>query len=69
MSAIRAVIQEMIGLFVDDGSFALAIVAWLLVNTLVLPHLRLSGVWSGAILFAGLALILIESAARRAAAK
>ncbi|MGI4954108.1 MAG: hypothetical protein ACRYGM_20080 [Janthinobacterium lividum] len=57
--------SEFIGLFVDDGSFALAIVAWLLLAWLVLPRLPLPPAWPPIILFAGLAAILIESAVRR----
>ncbi len=58
--------SEFIGLFVDDGSFAVAIVAWLAFCWLVLPRLGFAPVWLPAILFVGLALILVESALRRA---
>ncbi len=66
MSWIRTVLREVFGLFVDDGSFALAIVAWLLLVWLVLPRLGVDARWTGVILFAGLALILVESVTRRA---
>ena len=66
MSWMRTVLREIFGLFVDDGSFALAILAWLMAVGLVLPRLGMSSAWDGAILFAGLALILIESVARTA---
>jgi hypothetical protein len=69
MSAVRTVTREVAGLFVDDVSFAFAIVAWLVLNWLLLPRLGLSGAWQGAILCAGFALILIESTIRRAARK
>jgi hypothetical protein len=69
MSAARAVVREIAGLFVDDVSFALAIAAWLLLSCLLLPRLGLSGAWQGAILCTGLVLILIESTIRRAARK
>lgn len=65
MSWIKTVLREVFGLFVDDGSFALAIVAWLLLVWLVLPGLGIEASWIGVILFAGLALILLESATRR----
>ena len=61
MTWLRTIVEEIVGLFVDDGRFALAIVFWLIIAALVLPHLGLPG-WSGVILFAGLALILILSA-------
>jgi hypothetical protein len=57
--------SEFIGLFVDDGSFAIAILAWLLVAWLALPRLPLPPAWPPIILFAGLAVILVESAVRR----
>ncbi len=57
--------SEFIGLFVDDGSFALAILVWLLVAWLALPRLPLPPPWPPVILFAGLAAILVESAVRR----
>jgi len=57
--------SEFIGLFVDDGSFALAILAWLLVAWLALPRLPLPPPWPPIVLFAGLAVILVESAVRR----
>lgn len=66
MGALRAIIAEGCRLFVDDGTFALAIAAWLLVVWLVLPRLGLGPGWAGLVLFAGLAAILIESVARAA---
>jgi hypothetical protein len=60
------VLREIYGLFVDDGRFALAIMAWLAVAWLTLPRLHLAPVWNAAALFAGLAVIFIESATRRA---
>jgi hypothetical protein len=66
MTWLRTVLREVFGLFVDDGSLALATIAWLLIAWLVLPRLGVAPGWSGAVLFAGLAAILIESATRRA---
>lgn len=66
MSWLRSILQEIYGLFVDDGSFAIAILVWLALLWLLLPHLPVPAVWHGAILFAGLIAILIESALRRA---
>lgn len=62
----QAVIAEVIGLFVDDGNFALAIVAWLAAAWLLLPHLAWPGAAKGAAMFIGLAAILVESVLRRA---
>lgn len=66
MRGLGIVWSELIGLFVDDGTFAVAILAWLCVCWLLLPRLTLSPAWPPLILFAGLVLILVESAARRA---
>ncbi len=66
MQWIKRVLAELFGLFVDDGSFAVAILAWVAVVWLVLPRLGMSAAAGGIILFAGLALILVESVLRRA---
>lgn len=67
MQWLRAIFREVVGLFVDDGSFALAIVVWLAISWLVLSRMALVDArWDGPILFGGLALILVESAMRRA---
>lgn len=66
MSALKTILAELVGLVVDDGAFALAIVAWLGLAWLVLPRLQALGPWAGALLFAGLAAVLVESALRRA---
>ena len=66
MQWLKTSLREIFGLFVDDGSFALAIIIWLGLAWLILPRLTVSPAWNGAILFAGLALILLESVWRRA---
>ncbi len=66
MAWLNTIWSEFIGLFVDDGSFAVAILAWLAACWLLLPRLGLAAAWPPAILFVGLVLILAESAARRA---
>jgi hypothetical protein len=70
MKWIGNIFREVFGLFVDDGSFALAILVWIGIVWLVLHRTRLS-VPDGIILFLGLGLILIESTIRfsRRAAK
>ena len=64
MKWLRTVLHEVIGLFVDDGSFAFAIVVWMVVLRLVATHLGIAARWSGFILFGGLLAILAESALR-----
>ena len=64
MRWIRTIIHEVFGLFVDDGSFALAIVVWLLAAKWFAPHLLLAARYTGFLLFGGLAVILVESTLR-----
>lgn len=64
MTGLRAVLHEIFGLFVDSGSFALAILAWVIVAGFLLPRLGLASVATGPILFIGLGLILLESVIR-----
>jgi hypothetical protein len=71
MQWLRNVVREIFGLFVDDGSFAFAVLVWIGVVWLVLHRMRMA-VPGGIILFVGLGLILTESVirfSRRAATK
>lgn len=63
---LKAIFNEIVGLFVEDGSFAIAILAWLALLWVVLPHLPIVGAWRAMILFVGLIAILIDSALRQA---
>ena len=63
---LRTIVRETVGLFVDDGRFAVVIVAWLGVSWIVLPHVVASSAWRCGILFMGLGLILFESSVRHA---
>lgn len=66
MAWLKTILHEGYGLFVDDGSFAVAILLWLGLNWQIVPRLGLAPETRGLLLFAGLALILVESALRRA---
>ncbi len=66
MTWLKTIWSEFIGLFVDDGSLAVAVVTWLIAAWLLLPRLPLPPALPPMILFAGLALILVESTLRRA---
>jgi hypothetical protein len=66
MNWMRTIFREVFGLFVDDGSFAVLILAWLGLTVFLLPHLAWAPRWRGFILFAGLAAILMASAIRYA---
>ncbi len=63
MNALQTILHEILGLFVDDGSFAFALLLCLaLVRLLIHPlQLPLPG---GIVLFLGLAAILVESVVR-----
>jgi hypothetical protein len=63
MRWLRSVGREVLGLFVDDGNYAGAILLWVGLAIAVLPRLGL-GAWDGPVLLAGLAAILVESALR-----
>ena len=64
MKVLKTALTEIYGLFVEDGSYAVAIILWLLFAALVLPHLPLSPPLRGPILFVGMAAILLESVLR-----
>ena len=64
MKWLKNIFREVFGLFVDDGSFALAILIWLAVIRWATPHLNIPSGITGIVLFAGLALILAESPTR-----
>ena len=66
MGWLKTVWAEFIGLFVDDGNLAVAVLIWLGLCWLLLPRLGLPSAWPPAVLFAGLAVILAASAVRRA---
>ncbi len=66
MGWIKTVLSEVYGLFVDDVTFAVAILAWVVVVWLVLPHVGVAPHWNAAALFIGLCVIFVESATRRA---
>lgn len=66
MQWFRTFFHEIFGLFVEDGSFAIAILGWLGIVWLLLPRLSVFSQWNGPILFAGLGCILAESTLRYA---
>jgi hypothetical protein len=69
MGWIKSIGREVLGLFVDDGSFAVAIVVWLTAAVVGLPRVAPDGRWCGPVLFAGLVLVLVESVLRYARRK
>jgi hypothetical protein len=65
MRVIKTALREVYGLFVEDGSYALAVILWLLCAVFVLPLLPDPG-WRAPLLFAGSILILLENVVRSA---
>lgn len=69
MGWLRTVVREVYGLFVDDGSFAVAIVVWVGVMWVVVRRFGVSAGVGGGVLFVGLGVILVESLWRFARAR
>ena len=69
MSSLAAILKELWGLFVDDGSLALALIAWVTISGLGLPHLPVPVEWDGPVLFAGCLVILVSTVLRSARGK
>lgn len=65
MNVIKSALLEVFGLFVEDGSYAIAILIWLLCAAFLIPHLPGTAL-RAPILFAGLILILLENVVRSA---
>lgn len=65
MSWLKIIAEEAVGLFIDDGRFAITILVWLLLVWLALRYLHVTNIWGAVMLFAGLAAIVIESTLRR----
>jgi len=65
VSWLRRVGLELWGLFVEDGSFAAAILLWIVITVLLLPTV-LPDNWRGSVMFAGLGAILVENVIRSA---
>lgn len=65
MKLVKAVFSELFALFVDDGSFAALILIWIAVVWLLCSRVLANPAWGAALLFVGLVVILLESAARR----
>jgi hypothetical protein len=62
---LTATTRNVFGLFVDDGSLAISILAWILVARALLPRAAGEG-WAAPILFLGCLAILLENVLRAA---
>ncbi len=61
MNWLNTALREIFSLFVDDVPYSLAIVAWIIAGTLLLPALSLGREIQAGLLFRGFALILLIS--------
>ena len=66
MKSLFAAVREVIGLFVDDGSLALALIAWIAVIALVTAMLPPGGIWGAPVLAVGCLAILLANIRRSA---
>jgi len=69
MGGLGIALRKLVGLFVDDGSLALAIVAWLGLIALAAALWPTARGWLGLLLALGLLAILAENVLRAAEAK
>ncbi len=69
MAALGIALRRLVGLFVDDGSLALAIVAWLCLIALATALWPAAGGWLALLLATGLLAILAENVLRTGRAK
>jgi hypothetical protein len=69
MKGIRAVLSGLIGLFIDDGSLALAILGLIVVVTVAVKAGWLTPLAGGLLLLAGCIVVILESVYRAARRK
>jgi hypothetical protein len=69
MTALRAAITELIGMFIDDGQLALTLVALIAIVTLLVKFAGIGGLAGGLLLLAGAIGLLVESVYRDARRK
>ncbi len=66
MKAILNALEEIYGLFVEDGTLALGILIWLALAIWLFPRLPLGGESRAFLFFIGLCVLLVENVARSA---
>ncbi len=66
MNTINEAVKEFIGLFVDDGSLAIASIIWVLIMAFACAHITAIAEWRAPIFALGVAVILVENVVRSA---
>ena len=66
MSRLATLARQVLGLFVDDGSLAVAILVWVAVAGFLLGPSGVPEMWRSSLFFVGLALLLLENPRRSA---
>ena len=66
MSAVLGILREILHLFVDDGSLAIALVLWSAAAFWLLPRLPVGAGWDAGVLLLGYLAILGENLRRSA---
>ena len=69
MNVLKTAVQEVIGLFIEDGRYAAAICIWIAFVWFALPRLGIPPEIRPILLFVGLAVLLVENVARSARKK
>ena len=69
MTALRAALAELVGMFIDDGQLALTLVALIAIVTLLVKIAGIGGLAGGILLLAGAIGLLVESVYRDARRK
>lgn len=59
MRGVIAAVREVLGLFIDDGSLAIALIAWIIVVVLAVRGLGLDRAWGAPLLVVGCLAILV----------
>jgi hypothetical protein len=68
MNSLKNVFSELLGLFVDDGSFVFAVIAWVLGGVICLRTQVITPSVEAVLLFIGIIVLLAENIERTARA-
>jgi len=70
MKALKTALLEVYGLFVEDGTYALDILIWVVLAAVLFPREpNAAAIWSGPVFFLGLAALLAWNVIRTARKK